>query len=221
MSGLVSLSCTSRRLREFVLPLLWGDLEVHTIKCLGSLRQMLRGSPSLPKHVKYFHFEWDADGDFCSSKLACADQGSTLLELAFTDRLQMWESMRVWHDAQTSFGTTFQDRSEGYFILQGKKYTAPGAFKGQSNDDGQDLYYNHSGGKGPDGQGEDKRIKNSEQLVDCLVEVITQLTSLRNFIWLTPLPMPAQVVSALAGLGTLVDLDLWLLKCENAVYDGK
>lgn len=65
------------------------------------------------------------------------------------------------------------------------------------------------GGRGPDGNGEDKFIKTPEQFLESIVEVVTSLTSLQMLGWETPVtPMPRQIFETLRASATLTGLRL-------------
>lgn len=217
MSGLASLAGASRRLREFALPLLWTCFDLQSVKDLGSLCELFKACPYLTRYVKHFDFEWTVDQDFpFSGSEAYIKKRSTLLEAAFSDRVQVWEDRRARSDGVVTF-----ERDKGRFVHRNRIYTAPGRFKGRRDTDGKDVYFNHTGGRGPDGNGEDARIKTPEEFVNCLVELISQFTSLRNFAWTTTVPMPPQAVDALATLTTLVDLDIWMIRSRHALCNCK
>lgn len=77
-----------------------------------------------------------------------------------------------------------------------EKHFAPGRWADRVRGDGHALYHNQSGGKGPDGKGDDRLVKNPRRLVSAMTAVFSQLTSLQSFEWSTPVfAVPAGVES--------------------------
>lgn len=159
-------------------------------------------------------------GDYL--ELYCYPQETgTLLKLAFRDRFRVWDELRKELGATAKWNVDTVPLKL-YFKHGGIENNAPGrccAVKGEL----RQLKYNRKasreGADGPDGDGEDKRIKSPEQLIDCGVEVVDKLKSLEKFNWTTPvLPMPEGVFQALANLTTpLTSLHLDLTKARSSV----
>lgn len=214
-----SLSSTSQRLREFTLSLVWRCVEINTVKKLGALRDLIGTSQKLAHAIKYFSFEWNMGGDSRSAPALAAGPRS-LLELAFCDRMPFWEDLRAKHGKEITFEKEYQGFSSGSFLHRGKAYVAPGRFQGRVTGDAHSYDYNHTGGSGPDGKGEDARIRNPCQLESCLVDVLTRLTSLEEFMWDTPvMPLPRGAVPVLAARKTLARLDITLHLDGGFIHD--
>lgn len=234
-----ALSQTCRRLREFVLPLLWSVVQVRTMSELGRLRQTLRVSPGLATHVRSFSFVWLAGGDYNKMCEYKKTEGS-LLDMAFEDRWRRWDNLRqrcgrkVEH--QTRLG---RKRVVSYFTRSGKAYLEPGwqAADGEENlqheheydaaphdEAAQQFQWNYTasnvGGHGPDGHGPDPLVTNAKDFDNCIFEVVAQLRSLQTFAWGSPVtPLPERVYQALEQLETLTSLQLILSTFRGNVLD--
>lgn len=90
----LALSRTCRRLREVTLPLLWTEVDVWTVKELGLLSQLLKASPSIAPLVRCFSFRWQMDGDYFERCEHYPAKEGSLLDLAFRDRVKLWEKYR-------------------------------------------------------------------------------------------------------------------------------
>lgn len=206
------------------MPHIWHCVDVETVKQLGKLRELLEASPSIALHIKDFSFSWSMGEDYMWFDDYPQETG-TLLELAFRDRFQVWDDLRTELEATAKW---HRDESPPilYFKHGGVEYTAPGrchAVEGQFRQLKYDRKAPREGADGPDGDGEDERIKTPEQLIDCAVEVVGKLASLQKFSWTTPvLPMPAGVFQALSNLTTpLNSLHLDLTKARSHVQACK
>lgn len=192
---LFALSHTCKQLRAYCLPLLWRQLHVGTVDELGSLRDLFRDSPSLPLQVRNFTFSWNMGSDVkgWESQDAIAPPGVPLVELAFGDRIKYFTE---WDDRITS-----AVRRQGDALL-GKDRPDYGPPPWEKDKGFVYLVPTQPSlsvsGKGPDGFGEDKRIKNVEQLNECLSEVVESLANLEAFRWATfVMSVPEGVMQAL------------------------
>lgn len=210
-----SLSQSCRRLRNFALPLVWARVEVRTVKRLGQLRELLAHHPSIAPLIKGFRFMWDMKGEcsFLKTKFFPKTLGS-MLDLAFQDRLQLWESCIKaqqdveWSRDTISFGAIRCDRVL-YFPPGSHDQSAVDAARAQGISPADYDWQSGTGARGPDGTGEDSRIKNVEQFTQCIIDVVLSLPSLQMFGWECPITsMPAEVFNALTQLKTLTDLRL-------------
>lgn len=214
-----ALSQTYRRLREFALPLVWARVKVETVKQLGELKELLRVAPFIPPLIRSFRLLWDMDGDSDELKLEAFGQG-TALDLAFCDRLQLWD------DLMKQAGADIELDGEPFVMYNGRFTQPPGRGYDLATvaDEGHAEYdwLSGTGGRGPDGTGEDKLMKNAEQFTECIVEIVGKLTSLETFGWETSVtPMPRGVFDALARLTTLTDLRLVLTEHTRNLSDGE
>lgn len=198
-----SLSCTCKALRAVVLPILWSVCHIHTVHELGEIRDALRASPHLARCVRAFSFLWcapDADKLYWYAE----DRG-TLLELAFaSDRWQLW------HDVAEEHGCEIEESSRGrYFVLDGKDFDEPGRPPMDVAASSGLPAHGRLGTRGPDGWGEDTRIKTPQQFNESIVEVVSQLTSLQSFAWdAAGIPVPQGAFDALRKLDELKSLRL-------------
>lgn len=185
-----ALSQTCKFLRALALPVLWSVVHVDSVAQLGRLRETLRVSPQLGQLVRTFCFLWwDYSGN---DYRHYPEQEGALLDMAFRDRRQMWEDLAKKHDCKIS------TRRNGHrsFRLHGRVFQEPPI----------------EGSTGPDGNGEDLLIKSSEQFTRCIIEVVSQLSSLHAFGWSTGMtPMPLGVFNALLSLETLTSLHLSMI----------
>lgn len=165
---------------------------------------------------------------------ACAlrdKEEGTSLDLAFRDRMQMWDGMMKANEVGLVDG--FNE-----LVLCKDLWAAPpgeNSWWETVEEQGVVEYSWLAGqrGRGPDGAGEDRLIKNAEQFTQCITEVVVQLPSLETFGGETPvLPIPRGVFDLLARLRTLTDLRLvfstfrgnlstcecsWCLRSHNGV----
>lgn len=210
LAVLRTLSQTCRSLRAYALALLWEVIHVDKVSELGRIREVLRASPDIGRHIRSFVFLWGVRG-WCEN-IDYAPKEITLLDLAFSDRMRLWTDLKEKRGCCDSWSADVKL----YFRYQGIDYYAPG----QSGtigyrEDGTPIYSPASprtGGSGPDRKGEDEFIKSSQQCVDTLVEVVSQLKGLETFGWSSPiLAMPVGVLGALEELTTLsaLHVDFW------------
>lgn len=224
---LLALSQMCRSLRAYALPLLWSVLHVRTMSELGRLREVLRVSPSIARHVRSFCFMWNMEGDFYECE-AYPDEEGTRLQMAFSDRWRIWETLRRQHGCEASWDFRYDDPVTDHmlrFELHGVSYDAPGrcqALIAGYSSGGWPILEPYSSelpkqrGIGPDGDGEDRLIKSANDFHDCIVEVVSQLSWLQTFGWDTSVtPMPAGVHGALSRLSTLTSLHL-----DMSIYRG-
>lgn len=208
-----ALSQTCRSLRNFTLPLVWARVEVKTVKQLVELHELLQAFPNLAPLIRSFRFLWNMGGDCSDFRLmALREEEGTTLDLAFRDRLQMWDNLMKQRgdEAIVDFACCCVE-------LDNLCCDPPGAELDCDDWDALEeqvpvLYdwQDSEGGVGPDGDGEDELIKNPHQLTQCIIEIVNMLPSLATFGWETPvMPMPREVFDSLLQLGTpLSDLRL-------------
>lgn len=188
-----ALAQTCQSLRAFVLPLLWAVLDLSSVEELGRVRDTLRATPSIAKFVRSFSIRWHMNGDFENLE-PYGSKEDTLLDLAFRDRLSMF------HELREKLGCEQGEGGQGAFFYEDERYPV--------------LC------DGPDGNGEDIRIKSAAEYNECLVEVVGRLTSLETFGWCTPCsPMPLEVCNALAKLSTLKTLHVLVSSDRSNVHD--
>lgn len=210
-------------MRSFTLPLLWSVIEITSVNALGKLRDALRLMPQLATSVQHFRLSWTLrDGDRCEPyPKSC---GSTL-DVAFIDRGALWDCLREF------CGSEMQGRLKGsYFLHKDNAYVQPGEPAPLDHDAKCAGYEDWSKAcceaystprininrSGPDGLGEDPRIKSAEDFYACIAEVVSQLPSLRSFSWDSgTAPPPASVFEALQKLPTLQQLHLTFWYSRN------
>lgn len=172
-------------------------MHVGTVAQLGKLRQVFKAVPELTHLVKMFSFGWSMDGDWVKVKDYPAELGS-LLELAFCDRRKIWAQLAH----QRGCPIEMDDRSriqDRYFGDGNTRFHEPGRHSPAGP----------TRGSGPDGNGEDLHIKSAGELVDCINEIILQMTSLEKFLWHAEiLPMPLEACNALSQRSFLTDLSI-------------
>lgn len=188
---------TCRLLRALLQPQLWAAVHVDSVARLGRLRETLRISPHLAQLVRCFHFSWEYD-DAVDLDVYPAEEG-TLLDMAFRNRRNMWRDYAKKYKARIEPDNGWVQA----FHHNDEKFQEPGIT---------------GGFKGPDGKGEDCRIKNPTQLIDSIVEVVAQLSVLETFHWDTEImPMPAGVFDALAKLKSLTALHVSMSSARGNV----
>lgn len=194
------LSQTCRALRAFALPLLWEVVHVQSVEELGRLAEVLRVSPHLARYVKNFCLLWryfDADSLDYSLDYYPVEYGP-LLDMAFRDRRQMWLTLAELHGCEIQRGVS----NSRFFQFNGQALREPGRAVTSSSSEEARVDFS-----GPDGNGEDRFIKNAEQFNECIIEVVYQLTSLQTFGWDTKVtPIPPGACDALSQLDTLTAL---------------
>lgn len=200
-----TLSRTCRSLRAFVQPYLWEIVQFETVDELGKLAEALRAEPHLGAYIRHFKFSWwmNVDSRYCEPY---PKEHGTLLDMAFIDRGELWDRAR-----QEFGGLLRGNRAEGwYFDHDGTRYNQPGMeselvlgkFKddqptSMEPEDVESLAINKER-SGPDGLGEDARIKSAKDFDDVFSEVAAQLTSVQSFQWQSRVtPMPVGVFEAL------------------------
>lgn len=214
-ADLRSVSHTCRRLREFALPLVWARVEVDSVRELGATWKLLRASPFIAPLIKSFRFQWGMGGDCEDLQLqAYPDAYGTTLDLAFLDRRHLFDGR------MKELGSAVVCRDD-YLEHFDRVYIPPGEDPdwGTVREQGAAAYdwLAGEGGRGPDGQGEDKLIKNPAQLTQCFVDILKSLSSLETFGWetgVTPMPRPV-FDELLARLATLSDLRLAFSTCRT------
>lgn len=205
-----SLARTCRSLRAFAMPLLWSIVHVDSISELGRIRDILRLSPDIAKYIRCFCFLWNLDDPY---GLTIYEDYPTsygaILDMAFRDRTQMWKDL-----AQELGCEIERDPPESYFEInkgtsEAKIIPEPGqtyekADYGPSDDGRWDYDAPRVGTHGPDGDGEDKRIKNAEDFNSCILEIVSKLSCLETFGWSSIVtPIPVEVFAVLANLSNL------------------
>lgn len=210
-----SLSHVSQRLRQFVLPVLWEEVIIRSIRRLGILQELLRVSPSIAQLIKSFRFVWNLEEGYhrYQGTGLWTEQG-TILELVFKDRLQLWHKLRERHGGAVEINTGADERATTVYFEHGnQKYYTPGkpsqiqAARGAFGQPVYDWSTPLQGGKGPDGDGEDERVKDPQELQGCITEIVERLPLLEVFDWSTGImPMPRGVFNALSKLESLTSL---------------
>lgn len=224
-SAILALSRVCRRLREVTLPVLWTKVNVWSIKELGRLRQLLRISPSIARRISTFRFAWQMGGDYWEVCDPYDQKEGTLLDLAFRDRLKMWENVKKTHGCTVEYEDMGEDPAMVYFIHDGKEYRAPGEPREVPGVEYCGLpVYDYSarrvGGNGPDGEGRDKLIKTPKQFQESIMEVMGKLTRLEELEWDTPVtPMSKEVFDRLGYSTTLTRLSLQLSTYRFNLHD--
>lgn len=242
LATLRSLSQTCKSLRVFALPLLWTICQVKTVEELGRLRETLRASPAIASHVRHFSFSWNMGGDYYKCDEYEAKEG-TLLDLAFRNRCELWNSLRA--EAEGRMLNEFKRTHDRNFFQSKVAGMKPGWAPPRSadavllhhsaehedddsfdyySDDGEEDYYwsvkgSGAGGDGPDGRGEDRLVKSVSDFNSCLVEIVAQLGSLTTFGWAAEAAaMPMGVLESLEKLTTLSHLHLSLSGARGTVH---
>lgn len=211
-----SLSQTCRSLRAYVLPLLWRTVHISSISELGRLRDILRSTPSIAPLVRHFSFFWDMNEDYHRCNPYSEEHG-TLLDMAFIDRGALWERIRDENNckARSRYVKHRFNRPTNFFELDEATYLEPGELPRSADEDNRFSDYNelldddewraanrewdlveHScypyaganiNRSGPDGKGEDRRIKNASDFISCMEELMIQIApTLVNFGWWCP-----------------------------------
>lgn len=154
------------------------------------------------------------------------EEEGTLLDLAFRDRWQMWSD----YAEATGSGIAQQDTGNGWeerlFEHDGKIFYEPGEaplIDGRDPDDPSSYDYQApKQASGPDGKGEDALIKNPDELISSLVDVVEKLGVLEAFRWDSPvMPMPVGVLDVLEKLTTLKTLHVDVRLVRNNVHAGE
>lgn len=102
---------------------------------------------------------------------AYREEEGSLLDLAFRDRLSMWNGLRLQHGVQVE--RTFC--AAWSFLHEGKIYPAPGRYNPRLlRSESFDLNECEAG-NGPDGKGPDALIQNAEVFNSSVTEVVSQL----------------------------------------------
>lgn len=192
IATLRSLTQTCRTLRALALPRLWEHVHVFSVAELGRLREVLRASPEIAQHIRSFVFAWEIHDD-CSSFPA---KEGTKLDLAFKDRWRVWALLRQQYKRPVQWDAEHQQWA---FTHDGVRYPAPGtcpSFEGtqSTKQDWLSASTERVGGHGPDGEGEDRVVKNADDFNSTAIEIVTQLSSLETFKWscnVASLPAPA------------------------------
>lgn len=221
-----SLAQTCRSLRAITLPVLWSVCDVSTVAQLGCIREALRASPYLAQHVRSFSFLWQAPDTSVYEEYPQLD-GKSLVELAFdVDRWLLWDELRKQHDCQILPGC-YENAYGRHFRLGDAWHFEPGwvpAPRPKISDPNAQKVYNdppHTNA-GPDGRGDDRFIKSTEQFNEALVEVIAQFTSLEAFGWESAgTPLPRGAFDALLKLDTLQTLHLNMVPHRYSVHMGE
>lgn len=226
-----ALSQTCRSLRAFALPLLWNrnfwiKVQVESVRELGKLRDALRLMPHLAANVREFTFMWEINGDYPWELKLMTQVGTyddypsehgTLLDMAFVDRGALWDRMRKEHGAEMQRSLRYS-----WFKHNGVSYNQPGKPPPSQGGTGPSINIQRSG---PDGNGEDPRIKSVEDFNNCVTEIVAQLSELRALRWKTHVtPIPFSAFEALKSAQSLEELttNLWFAReykhCEFDLF---
>lgn len=211
-----ALSQTCRWLRELTLPLVWPRVEVETVKQLGELHELLKFNPSIAPLIKTFRLLWKMDGDCSERHLNKYPREAGLaLDLAFRDRLALWNDLMKEDEDLVRY------RNDGEAAIYYGDYKCLPPGRGHDwdavRDEGPFAYDWLS--KGPDGNGEDRLIKNAMQFRKCIIKVVNRLTPLETFGWETEVsPMQPEVFAALEKLTKLSDLRLLVFSTYKHCY---
>lgn len=226
-----ALSQTSNSLRAFTLPILWAITPVETVREVGIIVDTLRSAPSIAPLVRHFALLWTMDHDFDKCCPYSEEHGS-LLDMAFIDRRALWDRAQMATGARVARSYSSQGTACFAFDHDGVSYRQPGfsfAYDHCEKDVHNCSSCIHRGrtwqtrkskeeGTGPDGKGEDPRIKNPDQLLECFTEVVSQLSSLETFQWsCAVMPMPQGVFDALKEAQQLSSLTLTMTLYRGAV----
>lgn len=169
-------------------------MAIGEVRQLGQLRDALRNLPHLATCIRDFIFSWGLEDSVSRDDKTYPGKP---IDLAFADRGAMWKRKRK---ACRSRVYKYRLSAETWFEHQGVRYTQPGSAQWPS-----------VGGSGPDGLGDDLRIKCPRDFEDCLTEIVTQLKSLKKFKWCCDsLPPPLPVFEALKQARGLRELDVLL-----------
>lgn len=196
-------------------------MDVRTVEELGRLRETLRASPSIAQHIRSFYFNWTMDGDYGMMELYDESEGR-LVDLAFRDRVDMWEQAMWEHNGHPmTEGCSTGRPDTSFYDERDWTWYEPGCPEDPESYDG---YYNsglHIRGDGPDGNGEDLLIKNASDLESCVLEIVSQLTRLVTFGWDTPVfPVSVEVGAVLEKL-CLATLHLRICPSRVEVHKGE
>lgn len=179
---------------KLVLPTLWKYVEIDDVGRLGQLREVLRASPYIRAHVRYFAFMWCLSG--MERYVDYYHDETSLLDLAFLNRNRLWQNLAEQHGCIVCEEENSDGDVRTYFIHRDKRYNKPP----------EDLSHN-----GPDCRGEDKRITTPEQLKDCISEAVSYFSSLHGFDWRAQMiSLPTTICDMLANLTTLRHFSLML-----------
>lgn len=217
-----SLAQTCRSLRAVALPLLWCVVHIETIDQLGILRETLRVSPGIATLIRSSCFLWEMSLDrFVVCEPDPPEYGS-LLDMAFRNRNEMWESFgrkhrceMVLEDPEGAEQHDSDDEGRYYFDYQGACFLQPGpppyAVPGYRRltdtlkpVDGRKFLIS-----GPDSKGEDRLIKSADQFHACMTEIVQQLSAVEVFGWAGSVtPMSLDTLEALSKLSTITPLSV-------------
>lgn len=217
-----ALSQTCRQLRNVYLPLLWAKVELKSVKQLGVLHGLLKALPYLAMHIKSFSFRWTMGGDCRPLRLAAfaSEEGSTL-DLAFTDRLELFERLYRLDGADSEILSLGMDGDDTEVRCNGKVCSPPGRHDERIVCESYPWTCG-AGGRGPDGKGEDSVIKNATAFNQYITEVVGMLPFLETFCWRVHVtPMPRGVFDALTRLASLEQLFLLFTTHRNNLSDCK
>lgn len=227
-----ALSQTCKLLRSYTLPLLWSSATVCSFDELGRVRETLRVSPGLAAHVRSFEFSWNPEWiqhwDYYT--IGGAKKVFKPLDLAFRNRYTMWLELSRKLGVEIEYGVTAGriPRPEAYFMHGNMKSSGPGKpplIEGRDPKEVSSYDWNAprlGEISGPDGKGQDRLIKSAEDFNSCIIEIISQLTSLQKFSWSSgQVPMPRAAFDALAKLPRITHLHPQLLMDNGDVHPRK
>lgn len=203
-----ALSQTSQRLRSLALPLLWSVLNIARVNQLGKLHEIFREQPHLAAHVKHSTFSWWSEEGLNDTE-ACKppdEEHGSVLDMAFVDRGALWDRKRA-----ECGSTVYVSRAArvSYFSQRAYLYVQPGTFSKRNK---ASINPDRSG---PDGVGQDPRIKSPKDFNQALDEIVPRFSCLTSFNWqCEATPMPLRVFQALQKAQPLTRLHtaLWFPK---------
>lgn len=238
LATLRALSHTCQRLRALTLPLLWSVVHIRRVCHLGKLRDVLRDAPHLALLIRHFAFVWQMNDDIDDCHTYCSEY-ETVLDMAFIDRGALWERTRQNMGAELKFQHWYRECwQRAYFTGEDwrPRHYEPGhaasppllynqeietLSEEQKSTLRQAERERHRIGEpppyleanrdvsGPDGKGEDARIKSSSDFHSAFGEIVARLASLEVFVWASPAtPLPVSVLDALKQARNLKKLHL-------------
>lgn len=204
--------------------LIWQDVKIETVAQLGRFREQLRALPSIAAHVQSFTFTWDMNEEYVRQYvdfLKAFHQSLSVLDYAFMNRINIWTQT-----AESLGAEIVQDRVHP--VTHDEMH---GLVDEEAEEEAEELghyetpYFTHSNRSyqkpnsdedcscsGPDGNGEDRFIKSSDDFNDYVSSILGDLASLNSFSWRCQVTsLPSQAFDALAKLTALKKLEMNML----------